>query len=210
MENSQAPASPHENVSVNRANTLRSIETRYEQMLLDEVLWYLNLVAEFAHWALLAGYLVIPGTFTSLQKSDTLKKNLDKTKAGKFIFNTIQNPPLVAIAVSLFVLGAMLTAWLFWKRKGNYIWLVNRLSMYVTLQPRWIHSTKRNCPLQTNASQCCSRAAHISCQYLHSKGRQLVNHGAVDHHYHQPFCLRVPGFGDDIQVWEACESKARA
>lgn len=129
MEASQAPASPHENVSVNRANTLRSIETRYEQMFLDEVPWYLNLVAEFAHWALLAGYLVIPGTFTSLQKSDALEKSLDKTEAGKAILNTIQNPPLVAIAVFLFVLGAVLTAWLFWERKNNYIWLINRLFM---------------------------------------------------------------------------------
>ncbi|OJJ83482.1 uncharacterized protein ASPGLDRAFT_48030 [Aspergillus glaucus CBS 516.65] len=101
MENSQAPSSPHENVSVNRANTLHSIETRYEQMLLDEVPWYLNLVAEFAHWALLAGYLVIPGTFTSLQKSDALKKSLDKTEAGKAILNTIQNSPLVVTAQSL-------------------------------------------------------------------------------------------------------------
>ena len=129
MEASQAPASPQQNVSVNRTNTLRPIETRFEQMLLDEVPWYLNLVAEFAHWALLAGYLVIPGTFTSLQKSDALEKSLDKTEAGKAILNTIQNPPLVAIAVLLFVLGAMLTVWLFWKRKNNYIWLINRLFM---------------------------------------------------------------------------------
>lgn len=129
METSQARACDQENVSVNQTNMLHSVETQYEQMLLDEVPWYLNILAEFAQWALLAGYLVIPGTFTSLQKSDTLEKSLDKTKAGKFIFNTIQNPPLVAIAVSLFVLGAMLTAWLFWKRKGNYIWLVNRLFM---------------------------------------------------------------------------------
>lgn len=129
METSQAPASSQENVPVNRTNTLRSMETQYEQMLLDEAPWYLNLLAEFAHWALLAGYLVIPGTFTSLQKSDTLEKSLDKTNTGKLIFNTIQNPPLVAIAVFLFVLGIVLTAWLFWKRKGNYIWLVNRLFM---------------------------------------------------------------------------------
>ncbi|KAK5677002.1 hypothetical protein LTS12_029477, partial [Elasticomyces elasticus] len=127
METSQAPVSPHENVCVNRTNILHSIETQYEQMLLDEVPWYLNLLAEFAHWALLAGYLVIPGTFTSLQKSDTLEESLGKTKAGKVILNTIQNPPLVAIAVILFALGAVLIAWLFWERKANYIWLVNRL-----------------------------------------------------------------------------------
>ena len=98
-------------------------------MLLEEVPWYLNQLAEFAHWTLLAGYLVIPGTFTSLQKSESLEKNLGKTEAGKAIVNTIKNPPLVAIAVFLFVLGAVLTVWLFWKQKHNYIWLVNRLFM---------------------------------------------------------------------------------
>lgn len=114
---------------MNRMNMLHSMQTRYDQMLLDEVPWYLNLLSELAHWALLAGYLVIPGTFTSLQKSDTLEKDLGKTEAGKAILNTIQNPPLVAIAVFLFSLGILLTAWLFWKRKSNYIWLVNRLFM---------------------------------------------------------------------------------
>ena len=63
------------------------------------------------------------------QKSDALEKSLDKTEAGKAILNTIQNRPLVAIAVFLFVLGAVLTAWLFWERKDNYIWLINRLFM---------------------------------------------------------------------------------
>lgn len=127
MEVSQAPGSHPDNIFVNRGNTLRSIETRYEQMLLDDVPWFLNLLAAFAHWTLLAGYLVIPGTFTSLQKSDTLKKSLDKTEAGKTILHTIQNPPLVAISMFLLVLGTVLTAWLFWERRHNYIWLVNRL-----------------------------------------------------------------------------------
>lgn len=129
METSQAPVSPQESVSVNRIDMLRSMETRYEKMLLEEVPWYLNLLAEFTHWMLLAGYLVIPGMFTLLQKSESLEKNLGKTEAGKAIVNTIKNPPLVAIAVFLFVLGAVLTVWLFWKQKHNYIWLVNRLFM---------------------------------------------------------------------------------
>ena len=90
-------------------------------MLLDEVPWYMNLLAEFAHWTLLAGYLVIPGTFTSLQKSDSLEKSLDKAETDKTILNTTKNPPIVAIAVFLFVLGAVLTTWLFWKQKYNYI-----------------------------------------------------------------------------------------
>ena len=121
METSQAPVSPQENVSVNRIDMLRSMEIRYEKMLLDEVPWYMNLLAEFAHWTLLAGYLVIPGTFTSLQKSDSLEKSLDKAETDKTILNTTKNPPIVAIAVFLFVLGAVLTTWLFWKQKYNYI-----------------------------------------------------------------------------------------
>lgn len=83
METSQAPVSPQGDVSMNRIDMLRSMETRYEKMLLDEVLWYLNLLAKFAHWTLLAGYLISPSTFTSLQMSVSLKKSLDMTRLAK-------------------------------------------------------------------------------------------------------------------------------
>ncbi|KAL2837037.1 hypothetical protein BJX68DRAFT_259726 [Aspergillus pseudodeflectus] len=43
-------------------------QTRYLQMLLDVdyMPWTHNVIASVAHWTLLAGYLIVPGTFTAL------------------------------------------------------------------------------------------------------------------------------------------------
>lgn len=54
---------------------------------------------------LLAGYLFIPGTFTSLQKSNALKQELIKDKTGEAILNTIQNPPLLGTACVFLLIG---------------------------------------------------------------------------------------------------------
>ncbi|GLA21325.1 hypothetical protein AnigIFM62618_010632, partial [Aspergillus niger] len=75
-------------------------QSRYIQMLLevDHMPWIYNIIASVAHWVLLAGYLVIPGTFTSLQTSEKLKQALIDNGANKAVLNKIQNPPLLAIA----------------------------------------------------------------------------------------------------------------
>ncbi|GLA10247.1 hypothetical protein AnigIFM60653_002124 [Aspergillus niger] len=84
------------------ASSPRSIagHTRYVEMLLevDHMPWVYNIIASVAHWVLLAGYLVIPGTFTSLQKSEKLEQALIGNGANKAVLNKIQNPPLLAIA----------------------------------------------------------------------------------------------------------------
>ncbi|CAP80033.1 Pc12g04060 [Penicillium rubens Wisconsin 54-1255] len=69
----------------------------------------------------------VPGTFTSLQKSDTIHNGLADNEAGEWILNTIQNPPLLATACVLFVSGLAIMSWLFWEYRGNYIWLTNRI-----------------------------------------------------------------------------------
>ncbi|CAG8878809.1 unnamed protein product [Penicillium nalgiovense] len=54
-----------------RANTILSQnhDTIYTIMLKEEAQmdWRYNVTVSIANWALLAGYLVIPGTFTSLK-----------------------------------------------------------------------------------------------------------------------------------------------
>jgi hypothetical protein len=97
----------------------------------DYIPWFYNTSVSAAHWALLAGYLVVPGTFTSLQKSDFLTKGLETNRTGKTILSSIQNPPLLAVACLLMVLGSVMISWFTWERKENYIWLVNRLFMSV-------------------------------------------------------------------------------
>jgi hypothetical protein len=66
-----SPTSDEPGISLTKANL--TIETEYVHMLLelDTIDWVYNFLSSFANWTLLAGYLVIPGTFTTLQKSDT-------------------------------------------------------------------------------------------------------------------------------------------
>lgn len=82
-------------------------QTRYIRMIVDsdQLPWEYNVIASLAHWVLLAGYLVIPGTFISLQKSDTLKQGLINDKTRKTILKTIQNLPLLATASVFFVIS---------------------------------------------------------------------------------------------------------
>jgi hypothetical protein len=110
------------------------LETRYVRMILeaDKAPWQYNLLASGAHWVLLAGYLVIPGTFTSLQKSDTVHNTLSDNEAGEIILKSIQNPPLLALASVFFVVGLALLGRLYYEYRSNYIWLINRIFMYVT------------------------------------------------------------------------------
>lgn len=107
------------------------IETRYTRMLLEssDISWFNNFLADAANWVLLGGYLVIPGTFTSLQKSDALHKGLNKDEAGQAILNTIQHLPLLVITCSFFTLAIVIMVWLFWELRNNYIWLISRLFM---------------------------------------------------------------------------------
>ena len=107
------------------------IETTYVRMLKEEAEMDIssNITVGVANWALLAGYLVIPGTFTSLQTSNKVEKLLQVNKAGRTVLHIIQNPPLLAIACFLLVSGIGALIWLvrFPKLRGNYLWLINKL-----------------------------------------------------------------------------------
>ncbi|CAG8893548.1 unnamed protein product [Penicillium nalgiovense] len=93
-------------------------ETSYVRMLREEAEMDMrfSITVGAANWALLAGYLVIPGTFTSLQTSN-------------------QNPPLLAIACLLFASGIAALMWLmhFPNLRGNYPWLINKVFLPLCL-----------------------------------------------------------------------------
>lgn len=119
---------------VERSNTVNSAQdTEYVKMLKDEAQMETgyNIRVSAANWALLAGYLVVPGTFASLQKSSQVEDALSNNKAGQVVMHTIQNPPLLAIAC-LFFVGAI-TAMYFLIRvrkiRNCYTWLINKLFM---------------------------------------------------------------------------------
>jgi hypothetical protein len=115
-----------------RANQVyHANETTYARMLREEAQMDMrfSITVGAANWALLAGYLVIPGTFTSLQTSNQVEKTLQTNRAGRAVLHMIQNPPLLAIACLLFVSGIAALVWLmhFPKLRGNYPWLINKV-----------------------------------------------------------------------------------
>ncbi|KAL2795467.1 hypothetical protein BJX66DRAFT_350479 [Aspergillus keveii] len=128
MEAFSKPDTTTECSALPRTNTI-PIKTEYMHMLLDldYIPWYYNVISSITNWVLLAGYLVIPGTFTSLQKSDLLNDDMSTNETGQAIVASIQNPPILAIACAFLVMGLTGMVWLFWKRRDNYIWLINRL-----------------------------------------------------------------------------------
>ena len=94
---------------------------------LDEIPRRHNLYASAFTWLILAGYIVFPGTFTSLRRSDSVQEAANRSHAGKVIFDTVQNASLLWVAGACCLFGVVGIA-LLWKRwKRNYIWLVNRI-----------------------------------------------------------------------------------
>ncbi|KAJ5639158.1 uncharacterized protein N7484_007020 [Penicillium longicatenatum] len=115
--------------NIELAGSQYPFNTRYVRMVVasDQVPWELNVLASAAHWILLAGYLVIPGTFTSLSKSSTVQSELGTTDAGEALLKTVQNPPILVIGCIFFVIGTGISLLLYRINRENYIWLINRL-----------------------------------------------------------------------------------
>lgn len=110
-------------------------DTEYVKMLKDEAEMETryNIRVSAANWALLAGYLVVPGTFTSLQKSSQVEEALSNNKAGQIVIHTIQNPPLLAIACLFFLSAITVMGFLIrvHKIRSCYTWLINKWFMSV-------------------------------------------------------------------------------
>lgn len=101
--------------------------TRYIDMLLglDQVSPFHNILASCFVWILLAGYIVFPATFTSLQKSAFDDKADTRLKSQ--VLATARNIPLLYVAAVACGVGVLGCVWLWWKHRGNYVWVVNRI-----------------------------------------------------------------------------------
>jgi hypothetical protein len=125
-----------ENVTLAKRNIYCPRDAKEEQYLRmlkeeDQIDATFSITASAANWALLAGYLVIPGTFASLQASKEFEHVLTSNKMGRVIFHTIQNPPLLGIACLFLASGIAAMLWLlhFPRLRGNYVWLTNKIFM---------------------------------------------------------------------------------
>ena len=126
-------AQSHSTQGIQRTNTTFSQghDTTYTIMLKEEAQmdWKYNVSVSIANWALLAGYLVIPGTFTSLKESNQVEEILEKNTAGRAVLHTIQNPPLLVVACLFLAGGAAALTVLLRKIQSNYLWLINKIFM---------------------------------------------------------------------------------
>ncbi|KAJ6544984.1 hypothetical protein DFH09DRAFT_1249170 [Mycena vulgaris] len=93
------------------------MDTKYVNMLLavDGIPPLYNILASFFTWILLAGFVLFPGTFTSLQEHNELGG------IGTAAVNVIKHLSLYVVAWVCTGIGAAGMA--------NYIWLVNRIFM---------------------------------------------------------------------------------
>lgn len=92
-----------------------------------------NILAAFFVWLLLAGFLVFPGTFTSIKESiDKTEEDADwwdDDDARARILRSVRNMPLLVVAAVLCGVAAAGMAVLALRHRANYVWLVNRLLM---------------------------------------------------------------------------------
>lgn len=82
-----------------------------------------DICASFASWLFLAGFIVLPATFTSLKNL----KGLGSVSGGKEIQDAVQNLELLPVAAILCCVGIGSSCWLWWRWQRNYIWLVSRI-----------------------------------------------------------------------------------
>lgn len=107
-----------------------TIHSRYVQMLLDvdEIPLSHSILASFFVWLLLAGFLVFPGTFTTIQKSIESKhpQEWGDETTGK-IFKSVKNIPLLVIAAVACGVSAIGMAVLALRHLDNYVWMLNKM-----------------------------------------------------------------------------------
>ncbi|KAF9527240.1 hypothetical protein CPB83DRAFT_768941 [Crepidotus variabilis] len=101
------------------------MDTQYVNMLLalDDIPTAHNLAASFFNWILLAGFILFPGTFTSL-------KNESASNGGQVpdsVVNAVTQLPLFVVAWVCCGIGAAGMIWLWWRWHKNYIWALNKV-----------------------------------------------------------------------------------
>ena len=88
-----------------------------------------NICAGISTWILLAAFLIIPGTFTSLRES-SLFQSADQAENAAFlkeILHSIAHVGLLWVAGTFYVIGLSGCFSLWRVRSSNYIWLMDRL-----------------------------------------------------------------------------------
>jgi hypothetical protein len=111
------------------ASELTLVMTDYDRMCKESnnVPKLHNMLASFFTWILLAGFIVFPGTYTSLRRATS--STTEAGIAGQVVRAAVQNTLLIAIAAVCCFAGAYGMCRLWWAWKKNYKWLLIHIFM---------------------------------------------------------------------------------
>lgn len=101
------------------------LESTYDRMVLEsnEIPFRKNLAAALCSWLMLAGFVVFPGTFSSLSRTNFL----GNSEPGRLVQSIVRNMPLLWVAGICCVLGLTGLLWIWWTLRHNYVWLIGRI-----------------------------------------------------------------------------------
>ncbi|QSZ36770.1 hypothetical protein DSL72_006653 [Monilinia vaccinii-corymbosi] len=107
-------------------NRKTSLQTRYMHMLLslDTIPRMHNIYISFFNWILLAGFVIFPGTFTSLQ---SLPHSDLPNSTTQHVLHAVKNIPLLWLAAFCCAVGSAGMLWLWHFHRHNYVWLLNKI-----------------------------------------------------------------------------------
>jgi hypothetical protein len=95
---------------------------------LDKIPPLHNILASFFTWILLAGFIIFPATFTSIQRLDNSEAVQENAIAVSMLAG-FKNTPLLVVAGICCGIGATGMAWLWWTWRMNYVWLLSKIFM---------------------------------------------------------------------------------
>lgn len=84
-----------------------------------------NVLAAVFSWFTLSGFVIFPGTYSSLGHSSLLHE----TQAGQIVEAVVENLPLVWVASLCCAVGLSGTIWLGYIFRLNFAWLSDRIAM---------------------------------------------------------------------------------
>lgn len=87
-------------------------------------------------WLLLAGYLVFPGTFTSLRESAWIHDLEGMGRSGVMMHRAVQNVPLLGLGAVSCAVGTGSCGLLWWRWRSNLLWPTEHIFLYVRTPDR--------------------------------------------------------------------------
>jgi hypothetical protein len=154
-----------------------SVQTRYIDMLLamDTIPRLHNILSSFFTWILLAGFIIFPGTFTTIANLDNNSQIQDNHTAST-ILASVKNIPLLVIAGVCSGIGTGGMVWLWWVWRQNYVWLLNKVFLCAAPLHHMMSRTN-SVSSQTRLPQLLRRSHLNPHQRLHPTKRHLVRDG---------------------------------